>query len=253
MELAHRLVSTRAGTILLAVLAAVATGVAVVVYVQHYRSSVQTGGTPSTVLVAKHEIPKGMSVANAISLGYLGTQTIRTDQLAQGAVADPTAIRDSVATRDVLPGEQITASEFGTSASGLATKLDGTQRAVAISLDSAPGLANQMQVGDHVDVLVGFTVTNLASGLGQPVVKTLLQNVPVLAVTRPNGAVGGNAASNVVLQVTTAEAAKVTYATVNGKVWLVLRPRVGAPIVKASLVTLNSLLLGTKPVLTGGR
>lgn len=252
MELAHRLVSTRAGTIALALLAAVAAGAAVVAYVNHYRSTAETGGTPATVLVAKHEIPKGMSVANAISLGYFETQKLRTDQLAQGAVADPTAIRDSVATRDVLAGEQITTGEFGTSATGLATRLDGTQRAVAIPLDSAPGLASQMQVGDHVDVLAGFTVGS-AAGLGQPVVKTLLQNVPVLAVTNAGGTGGSRSSSNVVLQVNTDAAAKLTYATVNGKVWLVLRPRVGAPTVKPSLVTLNSLLLGTKPVPLPGR
>lgn len=252
MEFAHRLVGTRAGTILLALLAALAAGAAVVAYVHQYRSSVQTSGTPAAVLVAKHEIPKGMSVANAITLGYFATQTFRTDQLAAGAVADPTAIRDSVASRDILPGEQITTSEFG-SANGLATKLTGTQRAVSIPLDSAPGLASQMQVGDRVDVLVGFTTATSAGSLSQPVVKTLLQNVPVLAVTHASGTVGSQTSSNVVLRVTTAGAAKIAYAAVNGKVWLVLRPRVGAPTVKSPLVTLNSLLLGAKPVLTGGK
>lgn len=253
MEFAHRLVSTRAGTFALALLAAIAAGAAVVVYVQHYRSSTSASGTPATVLVAKHEIPKGMSVSSAVSLGYFEPETLRTDQLTQGALADPAAIRDQVASRDILAGEQITTSEFGTSVSGLATKLDGTQRAVAVTLDQAPSVASQIQVGDHVDVLVGFTMQSLATGLGQPVVKTLLQDVPVLSVTHPSGSAGANSSSNVVLRVTTQEAAKLTYAAVNGKVWLVLRPRVGAPTVKPSLVTLNSLLLGTKPIVQAGR
>lgn len=253
MELAHRLVSTRAGTVVLAMLAAVTAGVAVLVYVNHYRSSVSDSGTPATVLVAKQAIPKGMAVSTAISRGYFETQTLRTDQLTQGAVADPSAIRDRVATRDVLPGEQITTGEFSRSVSGLSSRLDGSERAVAVSLDQPHGLANQLQQGDHVDVIVGFNTQNPTTGVGQPVVKTLLQDVPVLGINRPGGTVGSQSNSNVLLQVTERQAAKVAYAAENGKIWLVLRPRVGAAAAKPSLVTLQSLLLGTKPVITSGR
>ncbi|HKI93419.1 MAG TPA: Flp pilus assembly protein CpaB [Gaiellaceae bacterium] len=253
MEFTHRLVSTRAGTATLALLAALAAGVAVLVYVNHYRASVGDSGTAASVLVAKQPIPKGMSVATAVEGGYFEVQTLRKDQLTSGAVVDTAAIRNQVATRDVLPGEQITASAFGASAGGLAARLTGSERAVAVTLDAPHGLAGQVQQGDHVDVLVGFSVQSLTAGTSQPVVKTLLQDVPVLTITHPGSSVGSQTSSNVVLQVTPVEAAKVAYAAENGKVWLVLRPRVDAPTVAPSLVTLQSLLLGTKPVVAGSK
>ena len=59
MEFAHKLFSTRGGTLVLAGLAAVLAAVSVLVYVRHYRSSVKAGGQPATVLVASKLIPKG--------------------------------------------------------------------------------------------------------------------------------------------------------------------------------------------------
>ena len=197
MELTHRLVSTRAGTVTLALLAALAAGVAVLVYVNHYRASVGDSGTAASVLVAKQPIPKGMSVATAVAGGYFELQTLRKDQLTSGAVVDTAAIRNQVATRDVLPGEQITTGAFGASASGLAARLTGTERAVAVTLDTPHGLAGQVQQGDHVDVLVGFSVQSLTAGTSQPVVKTLLQDVPVLTIVKSGSSVGSQSSSNV--------------------------------------------------------
>jgi len=253
MELAHRLVGSRAGTAVLALLAAVTAGAAVLVYVSHYRSSVDHSGTPAKALVATKPIPKGMSIAAALSAGYVEIETLRTNQLADGALASPAGIRNNVATRDVLPGEQLTTAIFGTSASGLAARLAGSERAVAVQLDQPQSLAGQLQAGDHVDVLVGFTTTSLSTGIAQPVVKTLLQDVPVLSLKDPGSSLGSQNDTNVLLQVTSKQAAKIAYATQNGKIWLVLRPRVDAAAAKPSLVTLQSLLLGTKPVLGGGK
>ena len=253
MALAHRLVTSRSGTVALAALAAVAAGVAVLVYVNHYRSTVGEGGAPATVLVAKEPIPKGMSAATALAAGSFELRTMRTEQLSNGAVADAAVLRDRVATRDVLPGEQITTAEFGTTAGGLATRLEGSQRAISIALDSEHSLAGQLQKGDHVDVVVGFNAQSLTTGVSQPVVTTLFQDLPVLQIVHPDTAVGTQSGGSVLLRVTTAQAAKIAYAAENGKVWLVLRPRVGAPKATASLVTLQSLLAGTKPVVVGGR
>lgn len=253
MELAHRLVASRTGTAVLALLAAVTAGAAVLVYVHHYRSSVTNGGTPAKVLVATKPIPKGMSIAAALSAGYVETQTMRVGQLADGALASPAGVRDNVATRNVLPGEQLTTATFGTAASGLAAQLTGSERAVAVALNQPQSLAGQLQTGDHVDVLVGFTSTSLATGIAQPIVKTLLQDVPVLSLKSPGSSLGSQNGTNVLLQVTSKQAAKIAYATQNGKIWLVLRPQVDAAAAKPSLVTLRSLLLGTTPVLGGGK
>ena len=53
MELAHRLVSTRRGTLFVALLAALLAGVTVVAYLNQYRNSLQAQGALVTVLVAR--------------------------------------------------------------------------------------------------------------------------------------------------------------------------------------------------------
>lgn len=238
MELAHRIVGSRIGTASLALIVAAAAGVAVLAYVHDYRASVDGSGAPATVLVAKQPIPKGMSIATALSAGYVETQTLRKDQLTQGAVADPAAVRDEVATRDVLPGEQLTTGAFASSAGGLAAKLSGAQRGFAVPLDSAHELAGQVQAGDHVDVAVAFD----DSVSPVPVAKTLFADVPVLTIVKPGSAIASESKTNVLLRVTTAQATKLAYAVENGEVWLILRPRVGATGETTGPVTLPTLV-----------
>ena len=51
MELAHRLVSTRRGSTMVAILAAVLAGTLVLVYVARYRNSIRAEAAPVTVFV----------------------------------------------------------------------------------------------------------------------------------------------------------------------------------------------------------
>lgn len=239
MELAHRIFASRVATASLALLVAVAAGVAVLAYVHGYRTSVDESGAPASVLVAKQTIPKGMSVATALARGYVETQTLRRDELGHGAVADPSVLRDEVATRDVLPGEQLTTGDFAGSAGGLASRLTGSERAVAIPLDQAHGLAGQAQTGDRVDVAVAFDGSGAS---GSPVAKTLLTNVPVLAIVKPSASVSGDGKTDVLLRVSTPQATQLAYAVENGEVWLILRPRVGATAEKNAPVTEQTLV-----------
>ena len=59
MEFAHKLMSTRAGTIAIAGGAALLAGIFIIVYLNRYRHSIKAQGAPVTVLVAKKLIPKG--------------------------------------------------------------------------------------------------------------------------------------------------------------------------------------------------
>ena len=61
MEHAQKFTSTRKGSLLLGVLAAVIAGALIVVYVNRYRNSVRAQGAPVTVLVASSAIAKGTS------------------------------------------------------------------------------------------------------------------------------------------------------------------------------------------------
>jgi Flp pilus assembly protein CpaB len=250
MEYAQKLMSTRAGTIAVAGGAALLAGIFILVYLNRYRHSVKAQGAPVTVLVAKRLIPKG-TPGTALSSAFFTRTTIRQSQLLNGAFSDAASVRGRVAARDVLAGQQLTATDFTTSAKSLASGLSGTQRAIDVPLDSAHGMIGHIQAGDRVDVFVGFNLTTSGSVSGQafPVSRLLAQGVPVIDVARKAGGFGNaNAATNVSLRVNDEQAAAIAYAADNGKVWLALRPPTGAPQVRPGLVNVATILLGVPPV-----
>lgn len=254
MEFAHKLFSTRGGTLALAGLAALIAAVAVFAYVKHYRSSVKEGGVPATVLVSSGTIVKG-TAGNLVATKHLyQAQTIRESQLREGAISDPSSLRGTVAKTDILPGQQLTVADFTSAKGGLATQLAGVERATTISIDAAHGMIGQISDGDRVDVYAGFNVTPVdaqgrpvGSGQARPVLRLIMQNVPVLKVTKTSRFGGGSNTSQVTLKTTSSASEKLAFASDNGKVWLVLRPPSGASASTPSLVTLETLLLGLSP------
>ena len=61
MQLATKLVSTRRGTLIAALLIALLAGASILLYLNSYRDSLKAQGALVTVLVAKQTIPKGTS------------------------------------------------------------------------------------------------------------------------------------------------------------------------------------------------
>ena len=255
MELAHRLVNTRSGTAMLALVAAVGAGVAVLVYVSHYRSTVNADASPVTVLVARQPIAKGTAGEVILAQSLFASQQVRGDEAATGAILDVSALRNKVATRDIAAGEQLTTAAMGSGVSTMSTKLTGDQRAIGIPIDTARGLIGKIETGDHVDVLAGFNVQGALTGAGRPVVTVIAQNVPVLGIsslTKSGTTSATSQSSTVMLRVSDAQGAKLAFASDNGKVWLVLRPRAGAPATTPSIVSVDTLL-GAPRLTTGGK
>jgi Flp pilus assembly protein CpaB len=260
VELVERLTSTRRGTLALAALAALLAGAAVLVYLNSYRHSLNTGATPATVLVAKQLIAKGTPGESVAATGMFTTTTIRESQLLNGAISDPVSLRGRVATHDIFPGQQLTTADFAVGGASVATALTKTQRLISIPLDTSHGLVGQVNAGDHVDIFAGFNVlpidargVPLGSGQSRPVLKLIMQNVPVISVNK--AAQGSN--SNVSLKVSDSDAENLAFASDNGKLWLVLRPPSGAKPVPPRLVSVETLLLGVPSVVVqrsfGGR
>ncbi len=97
-----KLFTTRQGTILLGVIAAIIAAIALIVYLNHYRSSVSP--PPVSVLVAKKAIPQGTSgdvLAKATSF-YEVTQ-LPKDQVKSGAITDSATLAGQVALTDINP------------------------------------------------------------------------------------------------------------------------------------------------------
>jgi pilus assembly protein CpaB len=258
MEYAHRLFSTRGGTLLLAGVTALIAAIAVFAYVKHYRSSVQEGGVPATVLVARPGatgvIPKG-TPGNLIATKHLfQAETIRESQLRDGAISDVSSLTGKVAKTDILKGQQLTVADFKAAKGGLTAQLAGADRAITVSIDSAHGMVGQIGKGDRVDVYAGFNVNPvdslgrpIGSGQARPVLRLIMQNIPVLDVAK-SSRYGGTGDSQVTLKTTAYQSEKLAFASDNGKVWFVLRPPTGASSSTTKLVTAETLLLGVPPV-----
>ena len=250
MQMAQKMLATRGGTVAVGGTAAAFAALLLLVYLNQYRSSVTEGGEPVTVLVAKSLIEKG-TPGDIVGLrGLFQTTEVPKSQLKEGAIADPSALRGRLATVDVYPGQPLTTADFAASARGaLGSQIAGNQRAITVPVDNAHGMVGQVRTGDRVDVYAGF---NISSGTGaaasRPVVKVLTQNVLVLdAPKRAAAGVAGSNAANIVLRTDHKEAVQIAWAVDNGKVWIVLRPRAGAPP-KRPLVVTSRALLGVRPV-----
>ena len=189
MEFAHRLVSTRRGTLFVALLAALLAGVTVVAYLNQYRNSLKAQGALVTVLVARDMIPKGTS-GNVLATKSLYTATtIRESQLREGAISDPASLRGTVATREVFEGAQLTSADFVAAGDSIAATLSDRERVVSVPLDAAHGLIGEIEAGNRVDVYAGFNVIPVDGagrpvngGQARPMLRLIMSDVPVLAV-----------------------------------------------------------------------
>ena len=209
MELAERLFLTRRGAIIVAIVAALLAGIILFFYVRETRNNANTNAVQSPVLVARSLIQKG-TPGTAVGTEHLyEIQNVPKTSLLAGAYTDPAALTSSVAIEDIYPGQQLTSGLFAAEASSLDAQLTGPQRALMLPIDATRTLGGQLTDGDHVDVYY-------SSGSG---VREILQNVPVL--------ITGNG-STVTVRVTSKQAALLALAVDSGRIWLTLRPRVGA-------------------------
>jgi pilus assembly protein CpaB len=250
MDFPQKLIGSKRGTLFIAILAAVVAGLLVLVYVKRYRDSVSANSAPVTVLVAKSTIPKGTSGQVVAAQGLYTVSTIRQSQLLEGAISDPASLIGHSAVADVYPGQQLTTAEFSAAATSVASTLTARERVVSIPFDASHGATPDLNVGDHVDVYAGFNVTPVgptgipvAGGQSRPVLKLVMQDVPVIRITA-----GGSGGNEISLKVNDIKAAELAFAADNGKLWLSVRPASGAKASRPNIVTAETLLLGISPL-----
>ena len=259
MQFAHRLLSTRGGTIALSVTAAVLAGVILITYLHRYRASVKESGVPVTVLTAKSLIDKGTSgdIIAAENLYEVSTQP--KSQVAEGAITDPATLKGRVAATDIFPGEQLTAAKLTVSTStSLGNHITGEERALNIPVDGAHGMVAQLQAGDHIDLYAGFNVQAVGrngvvdpSSPSKPVTKLLVPDVLVLSIPSSSSSSGissGSAKTMLTLQMTSQEAADATFAADNGIIWAMLRPNANAAAPSPDIVSIETVLFGVPSV-----
>jgi Flp pilus assembly protein CpaB len=242
MDIAERFLGTRRGTIVIGVIAAVLAAILLVVYLNRYRASLKASNAVVSVLVAKSLIQAGAPGNLVASNRQFQVTTIPKSELRNGAITDPATLRGLVATHDIYPGQQFTEADFAVTApDALQTRLAGTARAIQLPFDAAHGMMGQIQAGDHVDV---YGLLNVQGPNGTtPTIKQLMDNALVLRTPA-----SGAAAGTVVLRGKGRSTAVMAWTADNGKIWLVLRPASGAKPVRPGLVTLQGVLIGSRPV-----
>jgi Flp pilus assembly protein CpaB len=245
-----RFAATRRGATTIAAVAAALAGVVLLAFISQYKKDVQGGTVERSALVANQLIPKGTSGSVVVSGGLSKPTTVQQDDLQVGALSSAAGLAGKVATRDIYPGQQITAADFASNADPLRGQLTRDQRAIAVPMDSAHGLIGEVRAGDKVDVLASFDAGGATTGTNQPDLRTLVQNVLVLQA--PAAVSTSNTAQNLTVRVTAAQAAQIAFAADNGKIWFILRPPTGATNDPASSLTLAAVLAGA-PTTGGGR
>jgi pilus assembly protein CpaB len=219
--------SSRGGTIAVAAGAAVLAGILLFLFVQRYRSSVNSSATSTPVFVATSYIPRGTSASLIASGKLMQRAMVKQDQVRPSAIADPSTVHGEVTATDIYPGQQLTAAEFTAAGVTIASQLTGGDRAIAIPVDSSHGLVGYVQPGDHVDVLASFGASNAHAA-----VNVVAQNVLVLSAPTGGGGGGlgggGGGNGNLVLRVDEKTAQILAFDADNGRVWITLRPPVGA-------------------------
>jgi Flp pilus assembly protein CpaB len=249
-----KLVSTRRGAALVAGISAVLAAAVLMVFLNQYRHSLNGDGAPATVLVAKQLIEKGSSGTIIAQKSIFQTARVKKSELKNGAVADPSNLRGMVAADDIYPGEQLVIGDFAPATGGVRDRITGDERAISLPLDSSHGMIGDVQTGDHVDV---YVVLNAAGGTGtgenHSILKTLIQDTIVLRAPKKAkaGMAGPTNTDDVVLRATEPQAAKLAFASDNGKLWIVLRAKVGSAQGKPPVEDARTLLLDTNGAATG--
>jgi Flp pilus assembly protein CpaB len=247
----RRLAGTRGGAIMIAATAAALAGIVLLAFISRYKDRVQGGTVEHSVLVADRLIPKGTSGAVVVSDGLFKPSTVQGENVVSGALTSAAALGGKVATRDIYPGQQITAADFASDADPLRGELSGVQRAIDVPIDEAHGLVGEVRAGDSVDVLAGFNTASSNTGRGRPQLRTLIQDVRVLKAPDGDAKANTNDVKDLTVRVTADQAAQLAFAADNGKVWFVLRPPVGAKDPHPSSVTLEALLAGAPTIEVG--
>jgi pilus assembly protein CpaB len=224
-----RLTTTRGGAAAFGTVAAILAGLLLLLYLNHYRNSVNADAKAAPVLVAKSLIPKGTSGAVIAQKGLFTTQGLAHSAIKAGAIVDPAYLSGRVTTSDIYPGQQLTTADVSVGVTdALPSQITGRQRAFALSVDGARGLVGFVNAGDHVDIYYE------TAAAGTTDLALLAANVTILrAPTKDTPAI---------IRADAPLAQKLALAVDTGTLWYLLRPAAQAQEAPKKLLTSQQLL-----------
>jgi Flp pilus assembly protein CpaB len=229
--------SSRSWAIALGIGAIVIAAILLVVYLDRYRARVGGQNAPTPVLVAKQYIPKGTPGSVVAGSQMYTATTYPRKEVEVGAISDPSYLSGRAAAVEIFPGQQFTTTDFAASdTASVDSQITGAERAISVGIDNIHGSLSQLQAGDSIDLYIALGSRGPG---GQALVKLFRPNVKVLAVPSQTGPSGG---SNLILRITTQDAADFAYMADNTQMYFVIRPVVGAKQTAKDTATIESVL-----------
>ena len=176
------------------------------------------------IVVAAKDIPAGTTLNETlIQNGTIKTAAWPKSSIPAGAFSTPQQVIGKVNRVKIVANEPIIESRLAGEGAGLTVRLEPGKRALALRVDEIIGVSGFIVPDDHVDVIL---VTTAAGGSAdQRISKIVLQNMKVLSVAQNTEQKEGKPqlARSITLEVTPAEAEKLTLASQEGQIMLALR------------------------------
>lgn len=150
-------------------------------WIQLQVTPVSAGGNPTAfIVVAAQTIPMGQKIVDT----HLELAAWPAERLPEGAFNQTEDIKGHVALQTIYEGEAILKKRVAEHAKGstLSAIISKNKRAVTVRVNDVIGVAGFVLPGNSVDVL-----ETAKKGKGKASVKTVLQNVKVLAVDQTTG------------------------------------------------------------------
>jgi|SoimicmetaTmtLPC_FD_contig_121_21327_length_4065_multi_3_in_0_out_0_2 Flp pilus assembly protein CpaB len=219
----------RLRNIVIAVVLAAFAALLTMMYVTSYEKRVQNGEEDVAVLVAKSDIPAGVS--GAAAMARVETRMVAQRNIAPGAVSEKSQLSEFVVSQPIYAGEQVSRQRFSSSSEiGVRSSLTGNMRAVALAGDGVQLLADTLRAGDRVD-LVGSL--KISEDKDISATRIVLRDLEVL---KPAGSTGnkrldsaaGRNQLSVLLAVSDTQVQKLFHVQRHGEWTLQLRPVVDA-------------------------
>ncbi|MEO6858171.1 MAG: Flp pilus assembly protein CpaB [Solirubrobacteraceae bacterium] len=274
------MLATRQGALVLALICAACAAGILMFALGQYKTGLKTPTVQATVLVATAQIPKGTAGEAVATRGLYKSTPIVASQLAPGAISDASLLTGKVASVNILPGQQLTATDFA-GVNGVSGLLTPNQRAVALSIAESPGATDLLQPGDRVDVYEtvkpgvtplilmaqniqvvkqsGGTLSAAPAGAAPAASAGSASSTGTGSSSTPSAGAAASpataAGSSLVLAVTDKQASDLVWAAESATVYLTVRPpnaSGSARIVTDSASVVADALATSTPTLNGG-
>jgi Flp pilus assembly protein CpaB len=175
-----------------------------------------------SVLFAARNIPQG-TPGSSLGTGAFVQRQVPKDAVAPGYITSPKAVAGTVATQNILAGEQVTTRRFGPiKAAGVLANVSGSERVVQLAGDKNQVLDGTLKPGNRVDVFGSWNVPESCTTCH--FTGAIVRNALVLATSSELGSGSGDQDVPVQLRLSNSEADRTLWMEKNGDWWLVLRP-----------------------------